>query len=335
MSALLEVEGLVKTFPAGGPPWARRRVHALTDVDLRLAAGRTLGVVGESGSGKSTLGRCVLGLTRPDSGRVLFDGREVAGLDRRGLADFRRRVQPVFQDPFGSLDPRWPVGRSVREALDVHRVGSSADRDERVRALFDRVGLSPALAGRLPRHLSGGQRQRVGIAAALTTGPELIVADEPVSALDVSVQAQVLNLFTELQRDLGVATVFIAHDLGVVEHVSDDVAVMYLGRVVESGPASEVLREPQHPYTRALVAAIPHPDPRRRLRHEPLPGEIPSPVAPPPGCAFHPRCALALTGCRSELPVLLPTAPGRLVACHVVTGSTPTAAHPTPSGRTT
>ena len=318
MTALLQVEDLVKTFPAGGPPWRRRRVHAVTGVDLRLGRGRTLGLVGESGSGKSTLGRCVLGLTRPDSGRVLFDGQDVHAMSRTAAAEFRRRAQPVFQDPFGSLDPRWPVGRSVREALDVHRVGTPLDRDRRVADLFDRVGLSPSLAGRLPRQLSGGQRQRVGIAAALTTEPDLIVADEPVSALDVSVQAQVLNLFTDLQRDLGLTTVFIAHDLGVVEHVSDDVAVMYLGRVVEHGLVATVLQDPLHPYTRALVAAIPHPDPRRRLTHDPLPGEIPSPVDPPPGCAFHPRCALAVPGCRDALPALLDVDNGRQLACPVV-----------------
>ena len=322
MTELLQVQGLVKTFPAGGPPWRQRRVHAVTDVDLRLGRGRTLGLVGESGSGKSTLGRCILALTRPDAGQVLFDGQDVQTMPRRDLAELRRRVQPVFQDPFGSLDPRWPVGRSVREALDIHRVGTPADRDRRVQELFERVGLSPALTGRLPRHLSGGQRQRVGIAAALTTSPDLIVADEPVSALDVSVQAQVLNLFADLRRDLGLATVFIAHDLGVVEHVSDNVAVMYLGRIVEDGPAATVLRNPLHPYTRALVAAIPHPDPRRRLTHDPLPGEIPSPVHPPSGCAFHPRCALARPDCRSAVPRLLPVPNRQAVACPVVTAPT-------------
>ena len=328
MTGLLRVEGLVKTFPAGGPPWRRRRVHAVTEVDLALARGSTLGLVGESGSGKSTLGRCILGLTRPDAGRVLFDGQDVQAMSRVATAEFRRRVQPVFQDPFGSLDPRWAVGRSVREALDVHRVGTPADRDRRVAELFDRVGLSPSLAGRLPGQLSGGQRQRVGIAAALTTGPDLIVADEPVSALDVSVQAQVLNLFTDLQRDLGLATVFVAHDLGVVEHVSDDVAVMYLGRIVEHGAVAKVLRDPLHPYTRALVAAIPHPDPRRRATHDPLPGEIPSPVRPPPGCAFHPRCALARPGCREAVPPLAGVGPGRELACFVVTAQL--AAEPPP-----
>lgn len=318
MSALLQVEGLTKTFPAGGPPWNRRRVAALSDVSLSLDAGRTLGLVGESGSGKSTLGRCILGLLPPDSGTVTFDGEDVHALSKRGLSALRRRVQPVFQDPFGSLDPRWPVGRSVREALDVYRVGTRADRDERVRELFDRVGLNPSFANRLPSALSGGQRQRVGIAAALASEPELIVADEPVSALDVSVQAQILNLFKDLQDDLGVATVFITHDLGVVAHVSDEIAVLYLGRIVESGVASAVIERPVHPYSRELIAAIPQSDPAARRAHEPLQGEIPSPLNPPAGCAFHPRCPLARDECMSIRPELLPVGVERRVACHVV-----------------
>ena len=257
MTALLDVDQLSKTFTAGGPPWRRRTVHALSSVSFTLDAGRTLGVVGESGSGKSTLGRCLLGLSKPDGGSIRFDGAELGSLTRAQLADFRRRVQPVFQDPYASLDPRWSVGRSVREALDVFRIGTPLDRERRVHELFDRVGLSPALADRMPRHLSGGQRQRVGIAAALATDPQLIVADEPVSALDVSVQAQILNLFRDLQRDLGVAAVFITHDLSVVEHISHDIAVMHLGRLVEYGRASEVLARPQHPYTQTLLAAVP------------------------------------------------------------------------------
>ena len=257
MTALLEVTELTKTFAAGGPPWRRRTIHALAGVSFELKAGRTLGVVGESGSGKSTLGRCLLGLSTPDSGTIRFDGANLSELSRAQLAEFRRRVQPVFQDPYASLDPRWTVGRSVREALDVFRIGTALDRERRVHELFDRVGLSPALADRLPRHLSGGQRQRVGIAAALATEPQLIVADEPVSALDVSVQAQILNLFRDLQRDLGVAAVFITHDLSVVEHISHSIAVMHLGHLVEHGRSSEVLTHPQHPYTQTLLAAVP------------------------------------------------------------------------------
>ncbi len=259
MADLLRVEALRKAFPAGGSPWRRRHAAALDGVSLRLDRGRTLGLVGESGSGKSTLGRCILGLVQPDGGRVDFDGRDVRSLGGAALRAFRRRVQPVFQDPYGSLDPRWTVGRSVREALDCFRIGTARDRDRRVLDLFDRVGLDGALAGRLPAALSGGQRQRVAIAAALASEPDLIIADEPVSALDMSVQAQVLNLFMDLQRDLGVACLFITHDLGVVEHVSHEVAVLHRGVLVEMGGTDAVMGHPRHPYTRALLAAVPRP----------------------------------------------------------------------------
>jgi len=232
---------------------------AVNDVSLRVVQGRTLGLVGESGSGKSTLGRCILGLIKPDSGEVRFDGVDVLSLSSRSLRNFRRRVQPVFQDPYGSLDPRWPVGRSVRESLDSFRIGTTADRTQRVLDLFDRVGLSTALVDRLPADLSGGQRQRVGIAAALASEPELIIADEPVSALDMSVQAQILNLLADLQHDLGVASIFITHDLGVVEHVSDEVAVLFQGSIVEHGETDQVMNRPTHDYTRTLLAAIPRP----------------------------------------------------------------------------
>jgi len=259
MIELLVVNGLRKTFSGGGPPWNRRRVMAVNDVSLRVVQGRTLGLVGESGSGKSTLGRCILGLIKPDSGEVRFDGVDVLSLSSRSLRNFRRRVQPVFQDPYGSLDPRWPVGRSVRESLDSFRIGTTADRTQRVLDLFDRVGLSTALVDRLPADLSGGQRQRVGIAAALASEPELIIADEPVSALDMSVQAQILNLLADLQHDLGVASIFITHDLGVVEHVSDEVAVLFQGSIVEHGETDQVMNRPTHDYTRTLLAAIPRP----------------------------------------------------------------------------
>lgn len=261
MSELLGIEQISRSYTTGGPPWNRNRVHALRDVTLGVTRGGTLGLVGESGSGKSTLGRCILGLTSVDSGRVVFEGRDLRSMSRAERSTFRRRVQPVFQDPYGSLDPRWPVGRSVRESLDSFRIGSSTDRDRRVVELFDRVGLSPSYATRMPRQLSGGQRQRVAIAAALASEPDLIVADEPVSALDVSVQAQILNLFMDLQSDLGVTAVFITHDLGVVEHVSDQIAVLYRGEVVETGGVDQVMHAPAHPYTRTLLDAIPRPAP--------------------------------------------------------------------------
>jgi oligopeptide transport system ATP-binding protein len=260
MAELLRVAHLSKNFAvSGGLAWTPKRVAAVNDVSLAVERGHTLGLVGESGSGKSTLGRCILGLVKPDAGQISFDGVEVHALSGRQLQDFRRRVQPVFQDPYGSLDPRWPVGKSVREALDCFRIGTTSDRDERVRDLFARVGLNPALIGRLPSHLSGGQRQRVGIAAALASSPELIIADEPVSALDMSVQAQILNLFRDLQEDLGVASIFITHDLGVVQHVSDKVAVMLKGSIVEAGDTDQVMNHPQHAYTKNLLAAVPRP----------------------------------------------------------------------------
>jgi ABC-type oligopeptide transport system ATPase subunit len=259
MADLLRVEGLRKSYVTSGMPWDRRQTTALDDVSITVARGETLGLVGESGSGKSTLGRCILGLVRPDAGRIVFDGADVSGLTGRALSDFRRRVQPVFQDAFGSLDPRWPAGRSVRESLDCFGIGTSADRDRRVLDLFSRVGLNPALVNRLPSQLSGGQRQRVGIAAALASEPELIIADEPVSALDMSVQAQILNLFMDLRHDLGVASLFITHDLGVVEHVSDRIVVMNRGAIVETGDTDSVMHQPQHAYTRTLLAAIPRP----------------------------------------------------------------------------
>ena len=317
MSPLLEVDGLVKTFSVPSGLFGRRAVSAVAGVSLEVDRGEVLGLVGESGSGKTTLARCVLGLTPIDSGSIRFDGVDVTTLRRGQRTEFRRRVQPVFQDPFASLDPRWTVGRSIREALDAYRVGTPADRDRRVAELLDRVGLRAAYAERYPRQLSGGQRQRVGIAAALASGPDLIVADEPVSALDVSVQAQVLNLFADLQADLGVAVLFVAHDLAVVEHISQRVAVMYLGRIAEVGDAATLFRQPRHPYTRALMEAIPQPDPARRMEHTPLSGEIPSPVNPPSGCRFHPRCPLAEETCRTAPPELEPISPAHRAACWV------------------
>ncbi|MBP2707742.1 ABC transporter ATP-binding protein [Microbispora sp. RL4-1S] len=317
MTGLLDVRGVVVTFPAPGAGPRRRRVHALSGVDLSMRRGQTHGLVGESGSGKSTLARCVLGLQRPDEGSVVFDGTEIVGLRGKALREVRRRIQPVFQDPLGSLDPRWTVGRSVRESLDAFGVGSALDRERRVKELLDLVGLSPDHADRHPSQLSGGQRQRVGIAAALASGPDLIVADEPVSALDVSVQAQILNLVSRLRRDLGVAVLFVSHDLGVVEHVSQEVSVMYLGRIVETGSREELFAEPVHPYTRALLDAIPVPEPDARLVHVPLPGDIPSPIDPPRGCRFHPRCSLRVDACSRERPPLRPVTAAHHVACPV------------------
>jgi oligopeptide/dipeptide ABC transporter ATP-binding protein len=315
---ILQVEGLMKHFPTDrGLLSSGSVVHAVDGIDLEIRPGEVLAVVGESGSGKSTLARCVLRLIDPTAGRIVFDGRDVTALRGRELAGFRQRVQPVFQDPFSSIDPRWRIGRSIAEALDAFRIGTKAERRERVVDLLDRVGLDPSFARRHPHELSGGQRQRVGIAAALAPDPKLIVADEPVSALDVSVQAQVLNLLADLQRDLGLAVLFVAHDLAVVEHISHRTAVMYLGKIVETGPSERVFRGPRHPYTKALLEAIPHPDPGRPLVGSALEGEIPSSVAPPSGCRFRTRCPVAIERCAVDEPEMTVFGTGHTAACHV------------------
>jgi oligopeptide/dipeptide ABC transporter ATP-binding protein len=317
-ATLLEVRDLVKHFPGGGRLLSPHDVvHAVDGVELDVRRGEVVAVVGESGSGKSTLARCVLRLIAPTAGSIVFDGEDVTHIRGARLTAFRQRVQPVFQDPFSSLDPRWRVGRSIREALDAFGIGSRDQRQGRVRELLERVGLTAALADRRPHELSGGQRQRVGIAAALAPSPELLVADEPVSALDVSVQAQVLNLLAELQRDLGLAIVFVAHDLAVVEHISHRVAVMYLGKVVESGSTEQVFRDPRHPYTKALLDSIPYPDPSTRSRAVGVRGDVPSPINPPAGCRFHTRCPVAIARCRDEVPVPTRFEEGHFAACHV------------------
>lgn len=324
MTEFVHVNGLTKTFPVGAGLFSRRAVSAVDDVWFTIGHGEILGLVGESGSGKSTLARCLLGLTRPDAGSIIIDGTDLASLRGKALIEFRRRVQPVFQDPYGSLDPRWTVARTIRESLDAHRMGRSQDRDRQVLELLERVGLRPEYATRLPHHLSGGQRQRVGIAAALASGPELIVADEPVSALDVSVQAKVLNLFATLRNDLGVSVLFISHDLAVVEHLCHRVAVMYLGRVVEVADTKELFSDPRHPYTQTLLAAIPRPEPGQRGPVH-LTGEIPSPLNPPNGCRFHPRCPIATPTCSTQAPPVTNISGSHTVSCWRADESTPLA----------
>jgi oligopeptide/dipeptide ABC transporter ATP-binding protein len=318
---LLAVRGLSKHYPVGGGLFggARGVLRALDGVDLDLAAGATVGIVGESGSGKTTLARCLLRLVEPTGGRVLLHGEDLLQLRPRALRARRKTIQMVFQDPYGSLDPRQRVGSILDEPLQVHRLGTAAERRRRVAELLSLVGLPEEAAARYPHEFSGGQRQRIGIARALAPGPELLVADEPVSALDVSVRAQILNLLAELQQRLGLAMVFIGHDLAVVEQVADRTAVMYLGRVVEEGPTAELLASPQHPYTAGLIATVPSLDPGAARPRPPL-GEVPDAANPPGGCAYHPRCPIAAQICRDRAPNLAPVTgdpgSGRRAACH-------------------
>ncbi|HEV7455941.1 MAG TPA: dipeptide ABC transporter ATP-binding protein [Roseococcus sp.] len=315
MSVLLEVENLAKHYPVRkGAILARQvgLVRAVDGVSFTLNRGETLALVGESGCGKSTTARLVLRLIEPTTGAVKFQGTDITTLDGATLKGFRRRAQIVFQDPYASLNPRYTVGQTISEPMEVHNIGDAASRRARVEELLKLVGLAPYHAQRYGHEFSGGQRQRIGIARALAVEPDLVVCDEPVSALDVSIQAQVVNLLRDLQRRLGLAYLFIAHDLAVVKHVADRIAVMYLGRIVEIGEKRALFSNPRHPYTRALLAAIPHPDPSRRGRVTPLGGDVPSPMNIPPGCRFHTRCPFAQDICRQQDPVLK-----NGVACHL------------------
>ena len=316
---LLSVRDLQKHFPIRKGIFGRRAgvVKAVDGVSLDVAAGETLGVVGESGCGKTTFGRSILRLIEPTSGEVIFDGTDVRALAAEPLRKLRRQMQIIFQDPFSSLNPRMTVGAIVREGLTIHRLAEGAAADARVRRLLEEVGLRPDYASRYPHEFSGGQRQRVGIARALSVEPRFIVCDEPVSALDVSVQAQVVNLLQDLQRDRGLTYLFIAHDLSVVEHIADRVAVMYLGRVVELASADDLYREPLMPYTQALLSAAPVPDPSTRRQRIVLSGDVPSPANPPPGCVFHPRCHHPArdAACTRIVPPLEEKAPGHWAAC--------------------
>lgn len=311
---LLRVEKLVKYFDVG----RGRRVHAVDGVSFSLAQGETLGLVGESGCGKSTLGRTIIKLLTPDAGSVHLSGQNLASMSAAQVKSFRRDAQMVFQDPFASLNPRSTVGRAIEEPLIVHGLGDRRARADRVNWLLERVGLPPEAAHRHPHEFSGGQRQRIGIARALALNPKLIVCDEPVSALDVSVRAQVLNLLADLREEFGLSYLFISHDLSVVEHFCDRVAVMYLGRIVELASRKTLWRQPLHPYTRALLDAAPLPDPTRRRGRRPLlEGEIPSPIDPPTGCHFHSRCPHKIAKCETAAPPLVTRADGHQVACHL------------------
>jgi oligopeptide transport system ATP-binding protein len=319
---LLRVTDLVKHFPVTGGLLSRQTgtVRAVDGVSFELSRGETLGLVGESGCGKTTTGRCILQLERPTSGSIRFEGQELTTLPHAALRRVRRRMQVIFQDPYSSLNPRMTVGQIIEEPLKVHGVVTGAGpRAERVRELLAQVGLLPQHEKRYPHQLSGGQRQRVGIARALAMEPALIVCDEPVSALDVSIQAQIVNLLEDLQARLGLTYLFVAHDLSVVRHISDRVVVMYLGKVVEIADRTSLYEDALHPYTRALLSAVPIPDPKLEAKREHLVlrGEVPSPLNPPSGCVFHPRCPVAVERCATEVPALREIRPGHCAACHL------------------
>ena len=320
---LVEVRHLVKHFPIKGGILQRTvgLVQAVDDVSFEIRRGEALGLVGESGCGKTTVGRVLLRLIEPTSGEIRFDGADISKVKGASLKQYRRRMQIIFQDPYASLDPRTPIGDSIGEGLRVHGLGTPAERRAKVAAMMDKVGLASYHARRYPHEFSGGQRQRIGIARALVTGPDLVVCDEPVSALDVSIQAQVLNLLKSLQREMRLTYLFIAHNMGVVEHISDRVAVMYLGKIAEVAERGEMFASPEHPYTQALMSAIPVPDPELRRQRIILKGDVPSPVNPPSGCRFNPRCQLRaeLGGpdiCVRQEPPLVDVRQSHEVACH-------------------
>ena len=319
---ILEIKHLKKYFPVKGGFWSKTigYVHAVDDVSFYLYKGETLGLVGESGCGKSTTGRLILKLLEPTAGKILFEGRDISRLDRQRLKSLRRELQLIFQDPYASLNPRMTVGSIVGEAFIIHNVGNGREVEDRTAALLRKVGLHADHMRRYPHEFSGGQRQRIGIARALALNPKIIVADEPVSALDVSIQAQVINLLQDLKGEFQLSYLVIAHDLSVVEYMSDRVAVMYLGKIVEMAPGGELYKNPRHPYTEALLSAVPIPDPRLEKNRQILQGDVPSPINPPSGCYFHPRCIYRQDPCSRLSPEFFDTGNGHFVACPVRAG---------------
>lgn len=314
---LLEVEDLTKFFPIRGGVLNRvvNQVKAVNGVSFAIARGEVVGLVGESGSGKTTVGRTLLRLEEPTSGTVRFDGTDITGLDRQDMRRFRKRMQIIFQDPYASLNPREKIRTLIGHALTLHKIGTPGDREDRIVQLLEQVGLSADYLDRFPHEFSGGQRQRIGIARALAVDPEFVVADEPVSALDVSIQAQVINLLDDLKHQFDLTMLFIAHDLAVVEHICDRVIVMYLGRIMEVAPSRQLYTAPVHPYTKALLSAVPIPEPGRRRERVLLKGDIPSPIDPPSGCVFRTRCPRAISDCANVIPPLNAVAAGHYVAC--------------------
>lgn len=311
---LIEIKNLCKYFPAG----KKRTLKAVDNVSLTIAKGETLGLVGESGCGKTTCGRTILKLYPPTSGQIFFDGEDVSHIKGKGLLNFKKRAQMIFQDPYSSLDPRMTIAEIISEGMTVHNHLSNQEKQEKVNELLGKVGLAEDYANRFAHELSGGQRQRIGIARALAVEPEFIVCDEPISALDVSIQAQIINLLIKLQKENHLTYLFISHDLSVVRHISDRVGIMYLGSMVELGSSQAIFGQPLHPYTKALISAIPEADPdsEKTRKRIPLEGEVPSPIDPPSGCKFRPRCAYATDKCAQEIPTWEEAAPGHFVACH-------------------
>jgi len=318
MNKLIEVKNLKKWFYIGKATSGKKEVlRAVDDVSFYIKNKEVLGLVGESGCGKTTCGKTLLRIIDPTSGSIFFDNQEITNLNKNQMQSFRRRMMIIYQDPFGSLDPRMRIGKAISEPLEVHNIGTKKEREERVADLMEKVGLSTDQINRYPHEFSGGQRQRIGIARALATNPEFIVADESVSALDVSIQAQIINLLKSLQEEFGLTLLFVAHDLSVVKHISDRVAVMYLGKIVEMAEKRPIFNNPMHPYTQALLSSIPVPNPRQRKDQQILMGDVPSPVNPPSGCRFHTRCPKVMQICKQEEPALKEISTGYFTACHL------------------